>query len=149
MCLEKGLVWCVTLWEPHIHPIHPDQPPQSSAEQVETDADLTEVTKAEIYVRCISSKNGLACWQPRPRKPYAGEHGVVAGDVGTFSAGDGFRKIFNIWEDQEEIKAARLVSQSGYAPPKMAVATHQEELSEGDTVVHGTSSNTQYTSDGE
>ena len=112
------------------------------------ETDLTEVTRAETYVRCITSKNGLACWQPRPRKPYAGEQGVVPGDVGTFSAGDGFRKIFNIWEDQEEIKAARL-TQEAYAPLNMTITTHHDELSEGDTVVHGTSSDTRYTSDGE
>lgn len=49
-----------------------------------------------------SGSHGLACWYPPPRglsRP------VNAGDVGTFSARDGFRFIFNIWEDEELIRS--------------------------------------------
>jgi hypothetical protein len=100
-----------------------------------------------MYVRSmLVSGKGLACWHPRPRKPYQGKRGVIPGDVGVYSACRGFEKIFNLWEVGE-----RLVDEDGqsYAPPQMDIVDPEEEFSLGDTVVQGTNSAIEPASDGE
>ncbi|KAF5329186.1 hypothetical protein D9611_013196 [Ephemerocybe angulata] len=71
---------------------------------------------AEIYVgSMLSSGMGLACWNT---KPHAGAVGPALGDVGTFSAQDGFIKIFNLWDDEESIrKTARTTGIGNYYRP--------------------------------
>ncbi|RXW14218.1 hypothetical protein EST38_g11639 [Candolleomyces aberdarensis] len=93
------------------------------------------------------SGKGLASWDPRPRKPYATERGVSPGDVGTFSAEGGFKKIFNILDDERFMRALN-VSRDAYPPLKLNVVTHAEELPLGHTIVQGTSTNIKFTSDG-
>ncbi|RXW20158.1 hypothetical protein EST38_g5689 [Candolleomyces aberdarensis] len=94
----------------------------------------------------LTSGKGLASWSPRPRDPL-GERGVVPGDVGTFSAQHGFKKIFNLQEDKGAIRSSKIFGKN-YSLPKMHVVTHKEELSVGETIVKGTSVKTQYTQDG-
>jgi hypothetical protein len=67
--------------------------------------------------------------------------------VGTFSANEGFRKIYNIWQDQSAIRSSNIFGDN-YAPPKMNVDTHKDDLSAGDTIAKGTSAETKYASDG-
>ncbi|KAJ2937009.1 hypothetical protein H1R20_g115, partial [Candolleomyces eurysporus] len=104
-------------------------------------------TKAEVYIRSmLSSGKGLALWQPRPCQPRGGERGVVPGDVGSVSAERGFKKIFNLWENEADIRASNVFGGS-YCPPRMEVVT-REELLAGDTIVDGTTSATRYAADG-
>jgi hypothetical protein len=86
----------------------------------------------------LRSKAGLPCWYPKPCKPI-GERGVVPGDVGTFDLTDGFRRIFNLWED--ELFAS-------YRLPCQDVIVHSEHFAEGHTIVSGTSANVRRTIDG-
>jgi hypothetical protein len=83
---------------------------------------------------------GLACWHPQPRKPWAGEKGIVPGDVGTFDLAHGFRKIFNIWEDQS-LPVARSRLPSGET-------THNGEFAAGHTIVSGLASKIELSEDG-
>ncbi|KAJ3532348.1 hypothetical protein NMY22_g7774 [Coprinellus aureogranulatus] len=101
------------------------------------------LSNAELYVRSLSSSKGLACWQPEPFQPFVGEAGIVPGDVGTFTAEDGFRKTFNIWEDETSIRgsASDLLEQP-YQCPVKDIVHHPGKLRVGDTVVRGASSNT-------
>ncbi|KAF6744335.1 hypothetical protein DFP72DRAFT_929795 [Ephemerocybe angulata] len=63
----------------------------------------------------LSSGMGLACWNT---KPHTGAVGPVLGDVGTFSAQDGFIKIFNLWDDEKSIrKTARTTGIGNYYRP--------------------------------
>ncbi|KAJ2929795.1 hypothetical protein H1R20_g7306, partial [Candolleomyces eurysporus] len=109
----------------------------------------TTATRPEVYIRSmLTSGKGLASWSPRPRDP-VGERGVVPGDVGTFSAQHGFKKIFNLQEDKGAIRSSKIFGKN-YSLPKMDhVVTHKEELSVGEMIVKGTSVKTQYAPDGE
>jgi hypothetical protein len=99
-----------------------------------------EITNAEIYVRgMLRCRKGLACWHPRPRQPFVGEGGVVPGDVGTFDLTDGFKKIFNIWEDDAFLRRLGMPGVESQLPPKNA-ALHLDELVGGHTIVNGSSS---------
>lgn len=106
-----------------------------------------DISKAELYIRSmLPSRKGLPCWHPRPRGPFVGENGIVPGDVGTFSAADGFNKIFNLWDDE---RIRKLSSPEGtYEPPSREIIVYQDELAEGDTIVDGTSSKIYRTPDG-
>lgn len=105
-------------------------------------------TKAETYIlEMHKSGKGLAAWDPRPRKPYTDERRVVPGDVGTFSAEGGFKKTFNIFEDKESIISS-VYALDGYNPPALKVVTYEEELPLGHTIVEGTSTDVEFTSDG-
>jgi hypothetical protein len=73
-----------------------------------------------------------------------GERGTIPGDVGTFSAAGGFKKIFNIWEDSESIRAANLSSHF-YDPPEMNVVTHEEALLPNEPITQGITTETRYT----
>lgn len=107
----------------------------------------SESTEAEIYIaEMLDSGKGLAPWDPRPRKPYLDERGIVPGDVGTFSVSDGFKRIFNIFEDGKSIKAANSDWET-YHPPEVKVVTHEEELSLGHTIVRGASVDVKFTAD--
>ena len=107
------------------------------------DVDPRSLSNAEIYVRSLSSSKGLACWQPEPFHPFVGEFGVVPGDVGTYSAEDGFKKTFNIWEDEISIRAsAQELKERFYLSPALEVATRPQKLRVGDTIVRGASSGT-------
>ncbi|KAF5322967.1 hypothetical protein D9611_009329 [Ephemerocybe angulata] len=77
---------------------------------------LDRPVPAEIYVgSMLSSGMGLACWNT---KPHAGAVGPALGDVGTYSAQDGFIKIFNLWDDEESIrKTARTMGIGSYDRP--------------------------------
>ncbi|KAF5326064.1 hypothetical protein D9611_000876 [Ephemerocybe angulata] len=74
---------------------------------------LDKPIPAEIYVgSMLSSGMGLPCWNT---EPHAGEVGPALADVGTFSAQDGFIKIFNLWDDEEAIRrTARTIGLNGY-----------------------------------
>jgi hypothetical protein len=107
-----------------------------------------EPTNAETYIlEMHKAGKGLAAWDPRPRKPYAGEQGVVPGDVGTFTAEGGFKKIFNIFEDEQSIRLSDL-SWASYTPPKLKTVTYEDELPLGLTIGRGTSRDIELTSDG-
>lgn len=93
--------------------------------------------KAEIYMRSMLSSNaGLPCWDPRPYGR-VGDRGIMPGDVGTFDLGNGFDKIFNIWEDD-----------FAYQPPRWEWTT-RPLFSAGDTIVSdGISADAHWSEDG-
>ena len=115
--------------------------------KVESSAlEFTGPTSAEVYVRSmLVAGKGLACWHPKPRRPYAKKGGVVPGDVGIYSASRGFEKIFHLWEDGE----GSVSSPGRISAPPMDIVTHEEEFSLGDIVAQGTTSTIEFTSDGE
>ncbi|RXW13043.1 hypothetical protein EST38_g12811 [Candolleomyces aberdarensis] len=107
------------------------------------------VTNAEIYVRnMLCARAGLACWSPRPRKPFTGERGVVPGDVGTYDLTDGFKTIFNIWRDEALLKRINTSGLQSCKLPPNDTMFHLDELKEGATIVSGTSSNVHESEDG-
>jgi hypothetical protein len=85
----------------------------------------------------LTSGKGLAPWAPQPRDP-VGERGVVPGDVGTFDTQHGFKKIFNLQEDESAIRSSEIFG-THYPLPTMRVVTHENELSEGEAIVKGIS----------
>ncbi|KAF6741040.1 hypothetical protein DFP72DRAFT_342991 [Ephemerocybe angulata] len=106
------------------------------------------LTTPEIYTTSLlGSGKGLACWQPHPNPPYAGETGIVPGDVGTFDAEDGFCKIFNLWDDEAGLKARAQTSGVFYTSPGRETVC-REDLRQDETVVRGTSTDIEYTRDG-
>ncbi|TEB28952.1 hypothetical protein FA13DRAFT_1793449 [Coprinellus micaceus] len=101
------------------------------------------LTTPQVYVRSmLNTGKGLACWKPRPR---GGETRVVPGDVGTFSAEGGFRRTFNIWDDEDalELRASMARDTPFHLPPRN-VATDPEEIAQGHTIAEGASSTTIY-----
>ena len=78
-------------------------------------------TNAEIYTRrMLHCNEGLPNWRPRP-SGIARQKGITPGDVGTFNLTHGFRKLFNLWEDEWAQSLGDLPSreadiQSGYFP---------------------------------
>jgi hypothetical protein len=64
-----------------------------------------------------------------------GETGVTPGDVGTFDLRHGFRRIFNIWEDES------LPEETRRDLPHRECITYSDEFPDGHTIVSGTSSN--------
>lgn len=78
---------------------------------------------------------------PQPSdNSFVGDGGVVPGDVGTYTAGDGFKKFFNLWDDKTSIEAAsRLFNEAEYQPPLWNV-TRGATMNEGETVVEGVAS---------
>ena len=75
----------------------------------------------------------------------------MPGDIGIYSAGDGFRKLFNLWDDAASLnKSARLFNEPAYLPPARSVEQRRRILREGDTVVQGGTSTTLFskTTDG-
>jgi hypothetical protein len=47
--------------------------------------------------------HGLACWEPRCFEPEIRPHGIIPGDVGTYTTEDGFKVAFNLWDDMDII----------------------------------------------
>lgn len=128
-----------------MHPTDPAIYTQSPAEDL--DPRLLEsqnLTTPQVYVRSmLKSGKGLACWKPRPRKPNSGLRGTVPGDVGMFSAEGGFKKIFNIWDDEELLR--RATSASGglsFRLPSRSTVIEPEDIPQGSTIVDGASSQT-------
>lgn len=105
-----------------------------------------DLTSAEVYVRSLSmaSNIGLPCWQPEPSALFKAD-GVLPGDVGTFSAEDGFKKIFNLWDDAKSIRMTQSRQQDPagvYHPPKRNILRTENVLREGETVPYGVHSET-------
>lgn len=120
---------------------------QSSAEDVSTVSLSAQPTKPETYIQEMHrSGQGLAVWNPRPDNPNGDEQGVAPGDVGIFSAREGFKKIFNIVEDQQAIRASKF-SQNEFVPPALD-APCKEALPMGHTFAQGTSTDIEFTPDG-
>jgi hypothetical protein len=93
----------------------------------------------------LKSGKGLACWKPRPRKPNSGPRGTVPGDVGTFSAEGGFKKTFNIWDDEELLRGVASVSGSPpFRLPPQRVVFDPKEIPQGNTIADGASSHTMF-----
>ncbi|KAF5339750.1 hypothetical protein D9611_009130 [Ephemerocybe angulata] len=95
----------------------------------------TRPIPAEIYVGSMLSYGmGLACWNT---KTHSGDVGPVLGDVGTFSAQDGFAKIFNLWDDEESINLtvkAYAGLKSYKAPVRRFKKTKEGRLRRGEIV---------------
>jgi hypothetical protein len=88
----------------------------------------------------LPSGKGLACWQPEPQ---CDDIGVEPGDVGVYSAGDGFNKLFNLWDDAAALnKRAFFLNEPAYHPPARDLRLRKRILREGDTVVQGATSRT-------
>ncbi|KAF6751708.1 hypothetical protein DFP72DRAFT_1135563, partial [Ephemerocybe angulata] len=106
-------------------------------------AGLQGLTTPEIYVRSLlNSGKGLACWEPGPQ-PSVNKQGIVPGDVGTYSAEDGFKKTFNLWSDDLSMRASACgFGADDYQSPEMNIVLRPRRLREGDTVVNGASSKT-------
>jgi hypothetical protein len=71
----------------------------------------------------IRSGLGLPLWNPSPQRGEA----VTPGDVGRFSPQNGFRMIFNVWDDEETRKFA----------PDRKVQVLTDYLQKGETFLHG------------
>ena len=95
-------------------------------------------TNAEIYTRSmLCCSEGLPCWRPQPRKPI-GPRGIIPGDVGTFDLTYGFKKIFNLWEDE---------CAGGWDLPAKEII-RSDHFAEGHTIASGTSSKIRRSEDG-
>ncbi|KAJ3523976.1 hypothetical protein NMY22_g11205 [Coprinellus aureogranulatus] len=110
-----------------------------------------KMTTPDVYVsRMLKSGRGLACWQPQPRwKDSTNECGTTPGDVGTFTSGGGFKKLFNLWDDDEPVrKTAELFHHNiEYRLPPKDISLGQSDLGKGDTVVQGVTAKTLYGDD--
>ncbi|KAJ3512786.1 hypothetical protein NMY22_g15232 [Coprinellus aureogranulatus] len=92
-------------------------------------------TYAEIYVRgLLHSGYGLACWEPAPHGNDAegSSGGVMPGDVGTYSVDRSFTKLFNIWEDEAELRNGETIvdgvsqnSPANETSPDQVVIVHE------------------------
>ncbi|KAJ3542292.1 hypothetical protein NMY22_g3565 [Coprinellus aureogranulatus] len=104
------------------------------------------LTTPQVYVRSmLKSGKGLACWKPRPRSANPGERGTVPGDVGTFTPEAGFKKTFNLWDDEESLQGS--ANSSGVSPfrlPTRNIVIDPEEIPRGRTIAEGASSSTIY-----
>jgi hypothetical protein len=108
------------------------------------------LTTPDIYVfHMLRSGKGLPCWQPRPWKPLAGESGTILGDVGIYTAERGFKRLFNVWDDDEAVlRTGQRYSEADYELPEREVVVAESGLFEGDAVVHGASSEISWMEDG-
>lgn len=108
-------------------------------------------TPGEVYIRkMLHAGKGLPCWKPEPREPLNHGEGVIPGDVGIFSVEGGFRKVFNLWDDEILIQsspAARSYHLRYEIPPKPKVYVKASELDEGKALVEGLWYNPIYESD--
>lgn len=65
----------------------------------------------------------------------------MPGDVGTYTPEDGFRKMFNIWDDAESIRvSASALMESSYEPPPNGMIHHPGKMDVGDIISEGLSS---------
>ncbi|TEB30413.1 hypothetical protein FA13DRAFT_1733724, partial [Coprinellus micaceus] len=117
----------------------------------DSDPPLPTKTPGEAYVSAmLHAGKGLPCWKPRPRRPIRDGVGVIIGDVGIFSIEGGFRKIFNIWDDEDFIRNSPSASSYGLpyqAPSRPWPFTEPNELVQGESVVRGVWSETVYEPD--
>ncbi|KAJ3535850.1 hypothetical protein NMY22_g6296 [Coprinellus aureogranulatus] len=105
----------------------------------------SHLTTPQVYVRSmLKAGEGLACWRPRPVVPHCGPKGVVPGDVGTYSADGGFKKIFNIWEDENKICPIDLSGSDVFRLPSRVIAVDPEAIPQGFTITEGVDSSENY-----
>ena len=105
---------------------------------------LRDPSNAEVYIQALSraSTRGLPCWQPMP-STLSGTEGAVPCDVGTFSADDGFKKMFNLKDDAASIReTGQACGREVYDPPRSNDIRSKDALQAGDTVSHGAQSKT-------
>ncbi|KAF6743886.1 hypothetical protein DFP72DRAFT_108382 [Ephemerocybe angulata] len=106
--------------------------------------DWHRLRSPEVYVfRMLNSMRGLPCWQPDPQG-LAGPHGVIPGDVGTYNVGDGFMKLWNIWDDEEAVQrtAEGISNVETYIAPQGRRTLRIQVFDEGDTVAEGPTATT-------
>ncbi|KAF6761115.1 hypothetical protein DFP72DRAFT_880124 [Ephemerocybe angulata] len=123
-------------------PVHsgdsPDITAISTEEQLEDGRlSVEQMTIPEIYLcSLLGSGRGLPCWQPSPQSALrtGKDRGVVPGDVGIYSVEEGFRKLFNLWEDGAAIQERARLSGETYELPERAVTIDIDELSRGDII---------------
>lgn len=70
-------------------------------------------------------------------------NGVAPGDVGTYTPEDGFRRTFNLW-DEQDMRAIREIAEtthpdSGYQDLERGIITDRDKLQKGETLVRGAS----------
>lgn len=113
--------------------------------------DWPRLTIPEVYVcSMLGSGNGLACWNTRPRRPVAGENGVIPGDVGTFTAEGGFKRMFNLWIDEETIRLTTAgLGKAEYRSPPSLVEVACDAFMKGSTIAQGAYSEKIYGADPE
>ncbi|KAJ3501320.1 hypothetical protein NMY22_g18969 [Coprinellus aureogranulatus] len=105
----------------------------------------SHLTTPQVYVRSmLKAGEGLACWRPRPVVPHCGPKGVVPGDVGTYSADGGFKKIFNIWEDENKICQIDISGGDAFRLPSRVIAIDPEAIPQGFTITEGVDSSENY-----
>lgn len=89
----------------------------------------------------LKSGKGLACWRPSPRNPKFNPRGTVPGDVGTFNAEGGFKKVFNLWDDERSLQSgARSSGNMPFRLPSRSITTESNEIRQGRTIAEGASS---------
>ncbi|KAF6746001.1 fungal-specific transcription factor domain-containing protein [Ephemerocybe angulata] len=112
--------------------------------------DWQRLRTPEVYVfRMLNAMKGLPCWEPNPQGRFSGPEGVVPGDVGTYSVADGFKKTFNIWNDDEAIRSTASRSGIVYHTPEGRETTRVQVLGKGDAVTQGPSASTIFRSNSE
>lgn len=105
--------------------------------------DWQRLRTPEVYVfRMLNAMKGLPCWEPNPQGRFSGPEGVVPGDVGTYSVADGFKKTFNIWNDDEAIRSTASRCGIIYHTPEGRETTRVQVLGKGDAVTQGPSAST-------
>ncbi|KAF5332193.1 hypothetical protein D9611_008158 [Ephemerocybe angulata] len=129
---------------------------------------LEGLTTPQVYVySMLGSGRGLACWKPHNQDSAGSPHrrifpsishsestvgwrGIIPGDVGTYDAEGGFRKMFNLWEDDEAIRGmARDIYHRIYSAPDDEVKISEGDFWRGDTVAQGASAEVNDSGDGE
>ncbi|KAF5332162.1 hypothetical protein D9611_008154 [Ephemerocybe angulata] len=130
----------------------PENPPEASGSEDDVTKSLIgdsepspseTPTMAQIYVyKMLRSGRGLACWKPDCTADADGlgeGTGVQPGDVGIYDTEEGFEKLFNIWDDEQDINATAMTydcEQAKYVAPYKRIVT-KREFSQGDTVAWG------------
>ncbi|KAF6759397.1 hypothetical protein DFP72DRAFT_134571 [Ephemerocybe angulata] len=114
---------------------------------------VTRLTTPQVYVySMLNSGHGLACWKPQPWKTappktfgYRREEwGAKPGDVGIYRVEDGFKRLFNVWDDEDAIQNT---AKASFSPVPYLTRgkiarriTTRREFEQGDTVTHGATS---------
>ncbi|KAF6743009.1 hypothetical protein DFP72DRAFT_152967 [Ephemerocybe angulata] len=97
-------------------------------------------TMPQVYVyHMLRAGKGLACWKPEPSysPPAVNPKGAVPGDVGMYTPEGGFKKIFNLWDDEHSLKImARTLDQAEYKSPPNGLVVNRE-FQRGATVTRG------------
>ncbi|KAF6759338.1 hypothetical protein DFP72DRAFT_133166 [Ephemerocybe angulata] len=97
-------------------------------------------TMPQVYVyHMLRAGKGLACWEPEPFFSPSSEDvkGTVPGDVGSYTPEGGFKKIFNLWDDERSLKVmARTLYQENYTSPPNGL-TQRRGAQKGYTVARG------------